>query len=361
MLICIHMISWLLSSKSSTICLLYFRSLRTVIATPPPLRSGLGLWYHGAYPSSAGGFPFVSAIATMWLFWLSAAACRLVILPLVPFTLAYSILIWLWFSVSFFPGSFLLFVIGGFGLLLLLVLVPYGTVHGCWVVNYRGLLLGYINLGSAIPRHKPLKHIVAWQLVNQCRDDLQTSSLWYQLMSHYTDNSCANFEEAPGRAHKRIRYVCLTMSLHGFRLWLGAAYTTHYYLNKWWHKPTMYDASLGLRMLTHGGQDKMAAIFLTTQIVKFMAPTWGPSGSCRPQMGPMLDPWTLLSGDIFKEIFLIENVWFFNKISLKSVSEGPINNIPASVQIMAGRRPGDEQVSEPMMVRLPSLSLSHFM
>ena len=27
-----------------------------------------------------------------------------------------------------------------------------------------------------------------------------------------------------------------------------------------------------------------------------MGPTWGPPGSCRPQMGPMLAPWTLLSG-----------------------------------------------------------------
>ena len=27
-----------------------------------------------------------------------------------------------------------------------------------------------------------------------------------------------------------------------------------------------------------------------------MGPTWGPSGSCRPQMVPMLAPWTLLSG-----------------------------------------------------------------
>ena len=32
------------------------------------------------------------------------------------------------------------------------------------------------------------------------------------------------------------------------------------------------------------------------QIAKFMGLTWGPSGSCRPQMGPMLAPWTLLSG-----------------------------------------------------------------
>ena len=33
-----------------------------------------------------------------------------------------------------------------------------------------------------------------------------------------------------------------------------------------------------------------------TQVTRFMGPTWGPPGSCRPQMGPMLAPWTLLSG-----------------------------------------------------------------
>ena len=33
-----------------------------------------------------------------------------------------------------------------------------------------------------------------------------------------------------------------------------------------------------------------------TQITRFMGPTWGPPGSCRPQMGPMLAPWALLSG-----------------------------------------------------------------
>ena len=34
----------------------------------------------------------------------------------------------------------------------------------------------------------------------------------------------------------------------------------------------------------------------STEIAKFMGPTWGPPGSCGPQMGPMLAPWTLLSG-----------------------------------------------------------------
>ena len=45
--------------------------------------------------------------------------------------------------------------------------------------------------------------------------------------------------------------------------------------------------------------ENIAHIFvriMTSQIAKFMGPTWGPTGSCRPQMGPMLAPWTLLSG-----------------------------------------------------------------
>ena len=56
--------------------------------------------------------------------------------------------------------------------------------------------------------------------------------------------------------------------------------------------------------------------------------------------------------DNFKHIFLNENVRISSKISLKFVPNGPINNIPALVQIMAWRRPGDKPLSEPMMVRL---------
>ena len=57
--------------------------------------------------------------------------------------------------------------------------------------------------------------------------------------------------------------------------------------------------------------------------------------------------------DIFKWIFLNENVWISINISLKFVPRGPINNIPTLVQVMAWRRPGDKPLSEPMMVRLP--------
>ena len=39
-------------------------------------------------------------------------------------------------------------------------------------------------------------------------------------------------------------------------------------------------------------------------------------------------------------------------LKFKFVPRGPINNIPALVQIMAWRRPGDKPLSEPMMVSL---------
>ena len=56
--------------------------------------------------------------------------------------------------------------------------------------------------------------------------------------------------------------------------------------------------------------------------------------------------------DIFKWIFLNENVSIPIKIPMKFVPKCPINNIPALVQIMAWRRPGDKPLSEPMMVSL---------
>ena len=56
--------------------------------------------------------------------------------------------------------------------------------------------------------------------------------------------------------------------------------------------------------------------------------------------------------DIFQCIFLNENVWILIKISLTFVPKGPIKNMPALVQIMAWRRPGDKPLSEPMMVNL---------
>ena len=37
-----------------------------------------------------------------------------------------------------------------------------------------------------------------------------------------------------------------------------------------------------------------------TLIARFMGPTWGPSGADRTQVGPILAPWTLLSGQYMR-------------------------------------------------------------
>ena len=63
--------------------------------------------------------------------------------------------------------------------------------------------------------------------------------------------------------------------------------------------------------------------------------------------------------DIFKRIFFNENVWISIKISLKFVPKGPINNIPALVQIMAWRRSGDKPLSKSMMVLFTDAYMRH--
>ena len=47
-----------------------------------------------------------------------------------------------------------------------------------------------------------------------------------------------------------------------------------------------------------------------------------------------------------------KNIWIRIRISLKFVPRGLINKIPALVQIMAWRCPGDKPLSEPMLVCL---------
>ena len=53
-------------------------------------------------------------------------------------------------------------------------------------------------------------------------------------------------------------------------------------------------------------------------------------------------------------IFLEWKLWILIKFSLKFVPEGPNNNIPALLQIMAWRNPGDRPLSEPTIVSLPT-------
>ena len=48
------------------------------------------------------------------------------------------------------------------------------------------------------------------------------------------------------------------------------------------------------------------------------------------------------------------------KISLKFVPQCTVNNIPALVQIMAWRCPGDKPLSEPMMAQYAKAYMRHY-
>ena len=63
--------------------------------------------------------------------------------------------------------------------------------------------------------------------------------------------------------------------------------------------------------------------------------------------------------DIIKRIFSNGNVWSSIKISLKFVYKRPINTIPALVQTMALRRPGDMSSDEPLSEAMLVISPSH--
>ena len=56
-----------------------------------------------------------------------------------------------------------------------------------------------------------------------------------------------------------------------------------------------------------------------------------------------------LANDIFKCIFVNENIWISIDILLKFVPKHQINNIPALFQIMAWRQPGDRPLLETML------------
>ena len=108
---------------------------------------------------------------------------------------------------------------------------------------------------------------------------------------------------------------------HWFKWWLGTEQVPGHYLSKLWYGLLMH-----------------RCVHCTGWV-----------NTLRPRQDGCHFP-----DDFFKCIFLNENALISIKISLRFVPKGPINTIPALVQIMAWRRPGDKPLSEPMMVKLPT-------
>ena len=59
----------------------------------------------------------------------------------------------------------------------------------------------------------------------------------------------------------------------------------------------------------------------------------------------------ILADDIFKRIFINEDVRISIQISLQSVPKGSIDKKPALVQVMAWRRTGDKPLPETMLTQ----------
>ena len=62
---------------------------------------------------------------------------------------------------------------------------------------------------------------------------------------------------------------------------------------------------------------QLITIFSQPQIAKFTGTTWGPPGSWRSQMGPMLAPWTLLSGAATLDPMWVIGVDFWSGLPAK--------------------------------------------
>ena len=67
----------------------------------------------------------------------------------------------------------------------------------------------------------------------------------------------------------------------------------------------------------------------------------------------------ILADDNLKCIFLNEKLCILIQISLKFVPQGPIDIIPALVEIMAWCRPGDKPLSQPMLTRFTDTYMRH--
>ena len=81
-------------------------------------------------------------------------------------------------------------------------------------------------------------------------------------------------------------------------------FVSYHSLTKWLRKILISDVMMVVRYMTNVFDgvklrkihNEVTILAKMTHVAKFMGPAWGPPGSCRPQMGPMLAPWTLLSG-----------------------------------------------------------------
>ena len=98
-------------------------------------------------------------------------------------------------------------------------------------------------------------------------------------------------------------------------------------------------------MAQEGRVEAFSALMPRWMVAVFLGSPWNSVNTKRSRQDGCY-----FADDVLKCIFLDENVWISLKILLNVVPMVPIDNIPALVQIMAWRRPGNKPLSEPMLV-----------
>ena len=68
---------------------------------------------------------------------------------------------------------------------------------------------------------------------------------------------------------------------------------------------------------------------------------------------------SILADDIFKRMFVYENIRISIEISLKFVPKDLIDNKSALVQVMAWSRTGDKPLPEPIMTQFTDAYMRH--
>ena len=104
------------------------------------------------------------------------------------------------------------------------------------------------------------------------------------------------------KLHSTLYNACNYLSLLGFKLICAIRKGIRHQYVKPWKCGDKYmgqwtESSLVQVMACHQFSTKLLAESMVTSLIaRFMGLTWGPSGVRRTQVGPMLAPWTLLSG-----------------------------------------------------------------
>ena len=97
-------------------------------------------------------------------------------------------------------------------------------------------------------------------------------------------------------------------------------------------------------------KDNLIIMMTTAFFVEFKAHPKKHAHESRTFVFSVFGNWLiLLAHDIFNCIIFNENCCILIKMLLKYIRKGPIDNIPAIVQIMARRQTGDKPLSEPMI------------